>query len=454
MSRTAPNRTSGERDATQPQARDQTEPSAPNVTKTLTVPDDRSASSANSGEAEQYEPVVRGYLMLGLRLGRLMDGFVDCFFGDADLTRQVAGEPTPVPAELAGQASRLLAQLDDSGLDESRRHFLSAQLTALECVAKKLSGQQLSFGAEIRDYFQVEIAMGDPDHYASVHDAIGELLPGTGELRARLDAYDERNSIPPDKLRSAVQAVSDELRTRAGPLFDLPAAERVDYEVVHGKPWHAFNRYLGDFHSRVALNDEAGRAVAALPTIVTHESYPGHHTDHCLKEAGLVRGRGHGEQQIALVNTPQCLMSEGMAELALTAVMGEGWGAWTAEILADVGVHSDGELTERLLALIKQLLPARQDAAIMLHDGKVAADDVTDYLRRWLLLPGDRAEHMVRFLTDPLWRAYTVTYIEGARLVGSWLAARPKDMTVAERYRILLQEPLQPGELHEMVTSC
>ena len=42
MSRTAPNRTSGERDATQPQARDRTEPSVPNATKTL-----------NSGEAGQ-----------------------------------------------------------------------------------------------------------------------------------------------------------------------------------------------------------------------------------------------------------------------------------------------------------------------------------------------------------------------------------------------------------------
>jgi hypothetical protein len=41
MSRTAPDRTSGERDAIQPQARDQTESSFPNVTRTL-----------NSGEAE------------------------------------------------------------------------------------------------------------------------------------------------------------------------------------------------------------------------------------------------------------------------------------------------------------------------------------------------------------------------------------------------------------------
>lgn len=42
ISRAAPNRTSGERDATQPQARDRTEHSLPSATRTL-----------NSGEAEQ-----------------------------------------------------------------------------------------------------------------------------------------------------------------------------------------------------------------------------------------------------------------------------------------------------------------------------------------------------------------------------------------------------------------
>jgi hypothetical protein len=241
--------------------------------------------------------------------------------------------------------------------------------------------------------------------------------------------------------------VSDELRALAGPLFGLPGGENVEYEVVHGKPWNAFNRYLGGFRSTVALNDEAGRAVGALPVLVTHESYPGHHTEHCLKEADLVRGRGHAEHCVSLVNTPQCLVAEGMGEHALTAVMGTGWGERTAAILAGEGVRIAGEPAERLLALIKRLLPARQDAAIMLHDRGADVDDVTAYLERWLLLPHDRARHMVRFLTDPLWRAYTVTYIEGERLVGAWLAARPAGQPVAERYRTLLTQPLLLSDL-------
>ncbi|MFC9440141.1 DUF885 domain-containing protein [Nocardia sp. NPDC057030] len=393
------------------------------------------------------EPVVREYLLLGLRLGRLIDGFVDCWFGDPRLAARVAAEPPADPNELVRQAVRLRAELADSGLSTARQRYLTAQLTALECAAQRLSGKEIPFLDEIRQYFGVDIALGDPEGYADAHEAIAELLPGSGGMRERLDAYYERNRIPPDRLQRAVQAVSDELRVRTRPRFGLPDGERVDYEVVHGKPWNAFNRYLGGFRSKVVLNDEAGRAIGALPTLVTHESYPGHHTDHCLKEAGLVHEHGHTEQLIALVNTPQCLISEGTAEHALAAVLGDGWGEWTARILAAEGIHGDGELVERVLTQVRRLLPARQDAAIMLHDRGAGVEDVTDYLERWLLLPRDRAQHMVSFLTDPLWRAYTVTYIEGARLVGAWLAAGPTNRTVAERYSSLLRNPLLPADL-------
>src|SRR6202043_2833652 len=75
-------------------------------------------------------------------------------------------------------------------------------------------------------------------------------------------------------------------------------------------------------------------------------SYPGHHTEHCRKEAGLVNGKGHAEQTIFLVNTPQCLMAEGLADLALYAAIGPRWGHWASEIYAALGLRFDGERAE------------------------------------------------------------------------------------------------------------
>ncbi|WP_447001701.1 hypothetical protein ACRAKI_18220 [Saccharothrix isguenensis] len=42
---------------------------------------------------------------LGLRMGRVGDGFVDCWFGDAELKEQVDAEPAPDPADLARQSA-------------------------------------------------------------------------------------------------------------------------------------------------------------------------------------------------------------------------------------------------------------------------------------------------------------------------------------------------------------
>lgn len=393
------------------------------------------------------EDVVSEYLSLGLRFGRLADGFVDSWYGDPELYRRVDAEPRPDASGLAAQAARLLAALPDSGLAESRRRFLSAQLTALNCAAGRLAGEEIPFRDEVRTYFEVDIELGDPDRYAEIHDAIGALLPGAGDLRARTAAFYERNAVPPDRLAQAVRAVSGELRAMTRRLFALPERESVEYVVVRDKPWNAYNRYLGGFRSRVELNADAGRTIAALPLLAVHESYPGHHTEHCRKEAGLVAGAGHGEHAISLVNTPQCLMAEGTAEMADAAVPGPGWGRWTADILADVGVRVDGELVEEVLRLIRLLMPARQDAAIMLHARGADPDQVTGYLERWLLVSPDHARRMTRFLTDPLWRAYSVTYIEGPRLVGAWLDAGPGQASLVERYQRLLDEPLLPSDL-------
>ena len=390
---------------------------------------------------------VREYLLLGLRFGRLLDGFVDAYTGDPALRRQVDNEPRPDPAALSARARELRAELPVAGLSEPRSRFLDAHLTALECSGHALAGRPVGFVAEVAAYFDVDIAPGDPDVYRDAHARMDRLLPGDGSLADRLAAHRSRDEVRSDRLEPAVHALSSALRDRVRSSIGLPAEEVVQYEVVTDKPWSGFNYYLGDFRSRVAINADLGHRMAHLPHLVAHESYPGHHTEHCRKEAGLVRTQRHGEQTIFLVNTPQCLMAEGLADLGLHAAVGAGWGMWAEEILADLGLRMDGELAERLEAAAAGLLGVRQDAALMLHDQGADAEDVVAYLQRWLLVAEPRARQMLRFLSDPLWRAYTTTYVEGYRLLRSWLDARPASEPLGRRYLRLLDEPLVPSQV-------
>ncbi|KGI69507.1 DUF885 domain-containing protein [Mycolicibacterium rufum] len=391
-------------------------------------------------------PLIRDYLMLGLRFDRIEEGYVDSFTGDPALRRAVADEPAPDPAELARVARRLLGELP-AGLDDDRAAFVGAHLRALECAARTFAGEEVGFVDEVAAYFDVRIAKGDPEGYREAHAKLDDALGGTGPLAERLGAHRVAEQIPPARLEEAIHAFSSALRDRVRSTFPLPERETITYEVVTDKPWSGFNYYLGDYRSTVAVNADLKQQMSNLPRLVAHESYPGHHTEHCRKEAGLVEAKGQAEQTLFLVNTPQCLMAEGLADLALYAAVGPGWGSWAADIYADLGLRFDGGRAEAIAEASAALADVRQDAALMLHDEHRDVDDVVAFLKRWLLVDDERARHMLRFLSSPLWRAYTSTYVEGYRLLRGWLDARPDGVTLTDRFTTLLDEPLIPSSL-------
>ena len=401
--------------------------------------------------------LIREYLLLGLRFDRIEEGYVDSFTGDDRLRRQVADEPAPQPAALGTQARRLLAELPnvprDNRFTEQRAEFVAAHLRALDCAARKFAGEEIGFVEEVRDYFDVQISRGDPDRYRAAHARMDEVLGGGGTLTERIDAHRRAEEIPPERLADCVEAFSSALRDIVRSTYPLPDAETVVYEVVTDKPWSGFNYYEGDYRSRVAINADLKQQMANLPRLVAHESYPGHHTEHCRKEAALVAGLGQAEQTIFLVNTPQCLMAEGLADLALHAGVGPGWGGWAADIYTDLGLRFDGERAEALSAAAADLAEVRQDAALMLHDEHREVDDVAAYLQRWLLVDDTRARQMLKFLSSPLWRAYTSTYVEGYRLLRAWLDERPAGVGLTERFSRLLDEPLIPSSLRPDISS-
>lgn len=391
--------------------------------------------------------LITEYVRLGLRFDRLEPGFVDAFTGDAALRRDVDNESPPLPSDLGRRARELRADIDPDALGPERAAFLDAQLVGLDCSARKLAGEQVGFIDEVAAYFDVRIGLTDPSVYEAAHAELDRLLPGPGELTQRYGDYRSSGECPPGRLAEVVDTFSSALRDQVRSSYELPAGETVTYEVVTDQPWSGFNYYLGEARSRVAINVDLPHRLMALPHLVAHESYPGHHTEHCRKEVGLVEGAAQLEHTIFLVNTPECLMAEGLADLGIQATVGSGWGAWAEEILRDLGLHADGPLAEQVAAAAAPLGNVRQDAAILLHDHGRDSDTVAAYLQKWSLVPRERAVQSLRFLTHPLWRAYTSTYVEGHRLLSSWIDDRPAEQPVSQRFLRLLDEPLTPGRI-------
>jgi len=386
--------------------------------------------------------LIAQYLELGLALGRHIDGMVDAYYGPADLAARVAAEPVRPPAELEARARRLLADLAaDDQLDAARRHFLAAQVVGLRTTAAKLGGQSIGYADEVEACYGVRPHMMPEETFAAAHQRLNEVLPGSGPLAERYVTWRESQAVPPDKLRAAIGNLAEDLRDRTATLWGLPEGEQVEFDLVTNKPWSGFNYYQGDLRSRVVINVDLPVLSTSLGHLVAHEAYPGHHTEHCRKEVGLVRRRRHLEETIFLVGTPQCLMAEGLADLGLEMAAGRRPEPMVASHLRPLGIAYDADLIAQLSEAGEALGHVRGNAALMLHDGGADVDTVVDYLARWSLTSRARAEKGVQFLTDPTWRAYIYCYIEGVALCRRFVAGDPA------RFARLITEQLTPADL-------
>ena len=373
------------------------------------------------------------YLVLGLRLGKHVDGLVDAYYGPAELQAQVDAEPTIDAAQLASDADELLGELDDS--------WLFDQVRGCATYAHVLAGDGISYADEVEGCYGVRPSTTPVSVYEAAHARLDELLPGDGSLFERRQAWRNRHLVDGTLAVGVLAELLPLLRDRTATIVELPAGEEFALEPVRDEPWWAFNYYQGDLRSRVVLNTDVPTTGFDLIHLAAHEVYPGHHTEHAVKEQLLIRDRGAIEEGIQLVPTPQAVLSEGIAEVGAEIVLaGDGYAA-AYEILARHGLELDPELTEEIAKAAEPLGTVGLDAALMLHGDGASPDDAQAYIERWRLVPPEQAKQGVRFATDPTWRAYVITYTAGRELCRAYVDGEPT------RFHRLLTEPVRIGEL-------
>ena len=259
--------------------------------------------------------LARDYVLLALRLDRHVEGLVDGYFGPPELRAQVAREPLRAPDRLQADAAALGERVHVEVAEPDRRAWLGAQLVALEAQARVLAGDGLAYLPHVNACFDFLPGRTDERVFAAAVEDLDRLLPGDGPIHERMAAWDARFRVPVERLQAVCDGLLPELRERARDLFGLPDGEALEVSLVRGQPWSGYNWYDGGLRSRVELNTDLPIRAADLLTVLPHETYPGHHLEHAWHEQHLVRDAGHLEASILCINTPECLLSEGLADL-------------------------------------------------------------------------------------------------------------------------------------------
>jgi hypothetical protein len=382
-----------------------------------------------------------GYVELGLRLGRHVDGLVDAYFGPDELKARVDAEELREPEDLVMDAVELLDGLDADGLEPRRREWLRAQLVGLETVARRLGGEEIAFEDEVERCYGVRPERVPEERFEEVHRVLDEVLPGNGSLSERYQAWREDDALTGEKLAGVVDSLLEEVRRRTLALFGLPEGEAVYVEYVEDEPWAAFNYYEGNLRSRIAVNTDVPMTPPFITELIAHETYPGHHTERTWKELLLVQEGGQVEESILMIGAPQSTVAEGIATLAAEMALGDDQQAVTAEYVRGTGVAYDPELARAVQRAARPLRHVGTNAALLLHSEDRSVEEAREYLMRWGLTSERRTDQALRFMTDPVWRSYGTTYTDGYRLCRAFVDGDPA------RFKRLLTEQLTPADL-------
>jgi hypothetical protein len=394
------------------------------------------------------DATIDRYLRIAFHLDRHFPGFIDAWFGDSEKRERALAEPLEPPDALAAQADTLLAEVTSGAFPDSRKRYLQKQVVAMATTASRLAGEAIPYLEEVERCFDI-LPERTPDAVldASIA-ALDELLSGSGLVAGRMETWRARYAVDEARTRQAIDLILDETRRRTSGIIDLPEEESVEIVFVRDKPWRGYNWYLGNRRSRVEINLDIPQYANDLVNLVAHEAYPGHHTEHCVKAETLYGERGYEEMAIQLINTPECVIHEGIATVAEEIIFpGEEGTRWKTDVLYPViGVTGDPEREAAIASQTTALRAAAGNAALMRHVDGAPTEEIVAYLMRYSLRSEEEARHRLRFIDDPLWRPYIFTYHVGRDLVRSWLAGDDRPEQLA-KFRRLLTEQVTPSEL-------
>lgn len=370
------------------------------------------------------------YVELCLRLARHDKDLVDYYYGPREIAERVEREPLRKLPELAADAR---------ALGEETTTYLKAQLHGLETVARKLAGEEISYDDEVEGYYGTRPRRIPEERFEEAHRALEEALPPGGTLAERYRRWEDGDPVPADRLEDVLRTIGDLLREQTRQLIGLPEGETFELELVNGKHWYAFNDYRGGLRSRVQVNTDLPVSAGSVVALIAHELYPGHHTERTWKEQ-LLYDRGQLEESILVYGTPQSVITEGIAVLAVDLAV-EQLGEVIAVALDEWRIPYDPDTARRVRRAANVIDDAVANAAILLHVDGVSTDEAKAYLQRWQLASEERAAQHIDFVLDRWGRTYIRTYTDGYELCRTWVRG---DL---ERFKRLLTEQLTPAEL-------
>jgi len=358
---------------------------------------------------------------------------VDCYFGPP-LPEEA--QHVVDPDDLLRAFRGLRKRVQTSVSEQSRRTYLAKQLDAMVLLVRLALEEEMPFQERVQTGLDTDIITVRSERVEELQEEAYRALLRTqqkADLATMAMQWRKRSQTTGDEVVQLAQEAARKARESTQRLlFEFPETEKVEFRSVTDAPWSAYHHYLGNYKGLIEVNVKLPRSKYGLWGWVTHETYPGHQTQAVCRELGYTRGEFDVEATVAVINTPDCTIGEGLAD------------SGTRILSADRSLSQGEQISEALAELRRA---SGINTLVMLQHQKRSEAEALRYLVDAGALEEEYAKAQMRFMTDPVWGPYGFAYFVGGWLVRSFFEAAREANLLDEFVRALYRELHTPSTL-------
>ena len=364
---------------------------------------------------------------------------VDSYFGPSELKPE---KSVVDPDGLLSLIRRFQVNIKKQIRDEPRRSYLLRQSDALRLLVRYGLEDPVTFQERVNIGLDVDVVTISSERIDELTEQASRALRNevlSGDLTSMATRWRKRAMTKGAEIIPLAEKVAKEAREATQKLlFTLPEQEGVEFRAVEEAPWSAYNHYQGNYRAIIEINIALPRSKYTLWKWVTHETYPGHQTQLVQQESGYQSGTHNLESAIAIINTPECTIAEGLAETG-------------TDILSSIRPLTKPETVSTHLMQLRRAVGI--NALVMIQQERRSETEVVNYLKDMGAYETEYAEARIPFMTDSIWGPYGYTYLVGAWLVrGFYNAAQEANLT-DEFIKALYFETHTPSTLKTRISD-
>lgn len=405
---------------------------------------------------ESVNTIAESYVKLAFSLGMYDEDYIDGYFGPEELKTAAFKDTLSLQDiinysdDLEKAVEKYLERPDNSSELHARLLSLKSLIVSLRTRAEMASGINYTFDIESELLYDVVSPVYSLESYKTSIALIDSLLPGTGDINTRWNAFRKAFIVPVNKLDTLFSLAFSECRARTYKYIPQKENDFFTYEFVDDASWGAYNWFKGNGTSLIQINRRTPIYFDRVLDLVAHEAYPGHHVFHSLHEAVLYKRKGWIEFSIIPLFSPKAVISEGLANFAIEILFDENEKQeFEKNILCKIaGINTKQvDLYYSILNLMSELQYASTESARRYLDGKITKEQAINFLMNYRLRTAEEAERNIEFFEK--YRSYILTYSIGLDLVRNYFASENPSSPEQkwELYYKLMSTPVLPSDL-------